>query len=309
MLSPTAIILLTASLPSGSCTAVELIATMTDKSASWDARCAAEDSLDSLPPPTVLQGLLPHISMGMPDGVIWNGGGRVLDSGAPVEWQVFYAVLRSWDKAVNAMPRDTAGTLLLSLLRQSETTAARTRILQDLTHRWVRDAETPAAELMKSPGEDLTLRTTAAAALIQNGEKDYHDLFVEYAKRGNFAERQRWFTVLSDPRHRWRKGMDPEVVEIGFNLILENRRNSPNYVHGSYFLAIQTGDYIREEFRPDQRDPQYQGKHGLTDQFFADTVTNAIRWWTQNRVEIEKLNPKTDSRESIEVRDSAPAVP
>ncbi len=66
-------------------TAENLVATMTDRTVVWDARCAAEDSLVNLPPQNVLPIPLPHIGKGMPSSAIWNGGGRDFDQRAPVE--------------------------------------------------------------------------------------------------------------------------------------------------------------------------------------------------------------------------------
>ncbi len=283
--------LLLATAAQATSTAKELIATMTSGSAAWDVRCEAEDALKNLPPRDVLQALLPHIK-GMPSPIIWNSGGRDFDKRAPVEWQVFYAVSRSWNKSVKALPQDSGGALLLSLLRRAETTEARRRILMDLTHRWVPEAEAPVAVLMKAPDGDLTVRTTAALALILHGEADYHNLLVQYAQEGDFSTRKRWFDLLSDPRHKKHTGIDPQIVQIGFDLILEDRKVSPNYIHGAYFLAIKTGHYIGEEFKPDRHKPQYQGKQGgLTESFFADTVINAMGWWKDNRNEVEKRLP------------------
>lgn len=273
--------------------AEDLVATMTDKTAAWDARCAAEDSLTNLPPQTILPLLLPHIGKGMPSPAVWNSAGRDFDKRAPIEWQVFYAVARSWNRQVDSLPRDSGGTVLLTLLGAAKETSERSRVLMDLTHRWVPDAETPVATLLKNPEEDLMVRTTAALALILHGQADYHDLLLGYAKEGSFADRKRWFDLLSDPRHKKKTGVDAKVVRMGFSLIEEDRRVSPGYVHGAYFLAIKTGDYVGKEFKPDQKAERYQGEHGLKENFFADTVANALSWWAKNRDGVEKELPTT----------------
>jgi len=268
--------------------AEELVVTMTDKTAAWDARCTAEDSLTNLPPQKILPLLLPHIGKGMPSPPICNSAGRDFDKTAPVEWQIFYAVARSWSRQVDSLPRDSGGTLLLALLGAAKVANERSHILMDLTHRWVPEAEVPVAALLKAPEEDLAVRTTAALALVLHGSADYHRLLIDYAETGSFADRKRWFDLLSDPRHKKRTGVDPRVVQMGFALILEDREVAQNYVHGAYFLAIKTGDYVGQEFKPDQRDSRYQGEHALTDSFFADTVKNATGWGTKNRARIEK---------------------
>jgi hypothetical protein len=58
--------------------------------------------------------------------------------------------------------------------------------------------------------------------------------------------------------------------------------------HG-YFLACQLGGFVgvpREgqgSFVPDSRLPEYRGPHGLREQFFQDTVSNACKWWEENK--------------------------
>jgi hypothetical protein len=60
--------------------------------------------------------------------------------------------------------------------------------------------------------------------------------------------------------------------------------------HG-YFLASQIGRFIDippagkggELFMPDSRLPEYQGPHGLREQFFQATVNNARKWWEENK--------------------------
>ena len=283
--------LLTAAMAFAAPTAEELVAKMTDKTEGWDVRCAAEDFLVTLAPQKVLPLLLPHIGKGMPSPWIWSSAGRDFDKKAPVEWQIFYAVAQSWNRQVDSLPRDSGGTILLKLLDEAKVANAQSRILMDLTHRWVPEAEAPVAALLKAPKEAFAVRTTAALALILHGAEDYHGLLLGYAQTGTFTERKRWFDLLSDPRHKKRTGVDSRVVQMGFSLILEDRKLSPDYVHGAYFLATKTGDYVGQEFKPDQEESRYQGEHGLTDSFFADTVRNAIAWWTQNKTRIEKELP------------------
>lgn len=268
-----------------------VVAQMTNEAASWEERCAAEDSLTKMPPQEVLPVLLPHIQKGMPSlAGIWNSAGREFDRHAPIEWQIYYAVSRSWDHQVDTLPRDGGGVLLLELLNKTPAAAAnaRRKLLTDLTHRWVPSAESTVAGVFKNPDEKLDVRTTAALALILHGTEGYHELLLVYAAASNHADRKRWYDLLSDPRHKKQTGIDPRVVQMGFNLILTEQESSPNYVHGAYFLVIRTGDYIDVEFKPDQKRPEYQGKHGLTESFFQDTVKNAIAWLTVNKTRIEK---------------------
>jgi hypothetical protein len=224
----------------------------------------------------------------MPQGPIWNSAGREFDRQAPVEWQVFYAVSRSWTNQIGILPREQGGDFLRELLGKASTASAKNRILGDLMLRWTPDAESTVANLVKQPDEDLTVRIAAGLTLILRGRENYHELFLAFAGKSDHADRKRWYDLLAGPRHKRQTGVDPRVVGMGFDLLEAERRSSPDYVHGAYFLAITTGDYVGQEFKPDQSNPRYQGKHGLTDEFFGDTVNNAMRWWNLNKDDIKK---------------------
>jgi len=265
-----------------------LITTMTDKNSSWDARCSAEDSLIKMQPEEVLPALLTHVEKGMPDGGIWNSGSRDIDKRAPVEWQIFYSVARSWDNQVKSLPKNSGGGLLIMLLNEVNTSYGHIRILSGLNRYWVSEAESIVAKIMENSNEDIVVRTTAAKALIQHGENDYHERFLAFAYSSNFKDQKRWFDVMTDVRHKRKTDIDPRVVQMGFDLILKERELLPNYKQAGYFLAITTGRYINQEFKPDQNEPQYQGQHGLVDKFFSDTMDNALAWWAINKKTIEK---------------------
>lgn len=270
-------------------TAEDLVLVMTDLSSTWSARCSAEDSLAEFSPEQVLPSLLPHIEKGMPSAlVIYNGGGRDFDKKAPVEWQVYYAVSGSWNHQVRSLPIDSGGKLLLQLLKKAEGEIAKRLILRDMQHRWAPEAEDIIASTFKAPAESTAVKTAAAQALILRGTADYQDLLIEYANTGNFADRKGWFGVLSEPWNKERKGIDPRVVKLGFDLILEDRELSPDYIHGAYFLASKMGSYVDQKFQPDSKDSRYQGEGGLTEQYFEDTVTSAIDWWTNNQERIQR---------------------
>ncbi|MEW6302633.1 MAG: hypothetical protein AB1705_04125 [Verrucomicrobiota bacterium] len=265
-----------------------LLPVMTDARESWQKRGEAEDALAKLPPEAVLPALLPHMAKGMPSGGIWNSAGREHDRGAPVEWQVFYAVGRSWSAQVNKLPHEGGGRLLHELLRKAPTAYAKDILLGDLALRWEPQAEPTVAAMLKNPKEGLPVRAAAGLVLILHGRENYHALLLEYAGQGEHSERLRWFDLLSDPRHKQRKGVDSRVIAMGFDLIEAERRANPNYVHGGYFLALKVGHYAGQQFKPDQQDPRYQKQGGLNDAFFADTVENALKWWELNKAETLK---------------------
>ena len=72
------------------------------------------------------------------------------------------------------------------------------------------------------------------------------------------------------------------MLAAGFQIISE----LPNKdLKSGYFVARHLGFILKaqDEFTPDQKKQKYQGKHGLTDNFFIDTVKNAIKWHSKNK--------------------------
>jgi hypothetical protein len=259
---------------------------MTDPKASFKDRCAAEDELAKLRPQEVLPKLLPLLAKGTPEGGIWNGGTRETDRDAPIPWQIYFAVGRAWDHQVDRLPRKEAGKVLLALLQEVAKDKERYYVLREMTDLWDPNAEAELAKLLRNANEPSDIRQAAALPLIVNGKEDYRDVMLGWAAKADHAEKVQWFGLLADPRHMKRKGVDPRVIVLGFKLIQADKAKAPDQIAGAYFLVVKTGAYVSEDFAPNIHDPRYRGKN--REQFFVDTVDNALRWWTKNREKIEK---------------------
>ena len=76
------------------------------------------------------------------------------------------------------------------------------------------------------------------------------------------------------------------MLAAGFEIITEL---SDENLQTGYFVARRLGFIlkIQDEFAPNQKASKYQGKHGLTDEFFIDTVKNAIKWYSKHKKEIQ----------------------
>jgi hypothetical protein len=268
----------------------ELVARMTDPKASFQERCAAEDALTKVRPEAALPKLLPQLAKGMPEGGIWNSlGTREADRDAPIPWQIYYAVGRVWSQQIKALPRKEGGAVLVALLKSVTKDKEKYHVLSALGTRWDPSAEAELAKLLLDAGEPGDNRRAAALALIVHGKEDYRDAMLQAAAKADHGDQVRWYELLSDPQLKQRTGADPRVVRLGFKLIEAEKARSPDSIHGAYFLALKTGRYLGEEFAPNVRDPRYRGKEGrLSEQYFADTVSNALRWWDKNHERWEK---------------------
>ncbi len=271
----------------GERTVSDCVCIMTSESEPWADRGEAEDCLKELDAESVLDALLPHVSKGMPSLPIWSSAGREHDREAPVEWQVFYAVDRSWRHHLRGAPSEQLGALLLGLLSRAETASGRQRVLFDLSRHWHPDAEEPLCQLMTDPEQDLIVTLAAGFDLMLHCGKSYHGTFLDLASGSSGDEKREWWNLLVDPRHKSITGIDPAVVRLGFEVLAEERETNPEYVHGAYFITCNLGNYIDHEFKPDQDQRKYRGRHGLKDSFFADTVGRALAWWEERRRDYE----------------------
>lgn len=269
-----------------------LVATMVKPEATWEVRCAAEDRLLERTPEEVLPVLLPHVGRGMPPAIIWNSGGRLHDREAPVVWQIFHSVSRSWTAQVNKFARKPGGgRLLRQLLDPSDQEPAKCRVLTDLALYWDPAAEPAVARLLRDQAQPVAVRRTAGLVLIVQGGREHHELLLENAAQGPLKNRRRWYDLVADPRYQRRHGTDPRVITIGFELLEAELAATPGHIHGAYFVALTVGHYAGQQFKPDQGDPKYQAAGGLKEEFFADTVANAREWWRRNRETVSGRQP------------------
>jgi len=259
------------------------IRVMTSEMEPWEARCDAEDVLQRFDAEPVLSALLERVSKGMPQPPIWNSAGREHDREAPVEWQIYYAIDRSWRYHLRGPPSAELGQLLLGLLPRTETPAGRERVLDDIARHWHPDAEEPLRQLMVNRAGSLGVRRAAGFCLMLHKGEVYHEVLLDLARGAAGEERREWWDLLVDPRHKAKTRVDSAVVALGFEILVEERSVNPGYVHGAYFVACSLGEYVDQDFKPDQSRDEYQGEHGLEDTFFTDTVENALAWWDENR--------------------------
>jgi hypothetical protein len=265
---------------------VPLVKTMTDPSAPWDERWRAEDALAQAAPMEVFPLLAGSPALKMPaKGAIWNSGGRDFDQRAPVEWQIFYAVNRSWEVQTKKLTAEQRRTLWPDLLRRAETGTSKAAILNQLANHWVPAVEAEVTKLLTDAQQDMPVRRTAGLCLALHAARQSHDALVGLLETApTFAERKTWFDVLSDPRHKRAAGEDPRVVRLGFALFEEERQRSPDSIDGAYFLALTLGNYVgaKKDFQPDTSPS--------SPKFFAATVRHAVSWWEQHRGESPKPN-------------------
>lgn len=267
----------------------KLIDTITSLKTTWEERHQAEKELNELPAVQVLPLLFPHYVKRS------NDSKAATTPGVPLELektlspkaQMRYILHRIWQHHVSGKPSPEIVNVLLDLLAKNPGTAEQVDLLHSLCHHWLDSAEKPVAKIFRDAKADPGIRYAAAACLLENRGKAYHNEIRDYASTAPVELRPSYFDRLATPSHARLTGIDPIVVKMGFTLLEDDLQKHPAHVHRSYFLATRLEAYLGKTFTPDQREKKYQGKNGLNEFFFADTVANARAWWAKNKKEYE----------------------
>jgi len=254
----------------------------------WQDRQKVEERLKQLPSDEVLPILLFEVAKGMPDGPIWSSAGAEHDKDAPPEWQAYYAVFRVWKYHLKGTPSQVMGELLLTLLKEANTPAAKITVINGLFWHWIPKAEKPIAYLLQDSSEDFSVRWSSAQVLLRHIGIAYHNRVLEMAETESGQSKYRLFVLLVEPPYAKRTGVDSDVVWLGFEMIEEERKADPDRDSAAYFIARYLETYLSQRFAPDQYLKKYQDKHGLNDSFFRDTVDNALKWWAENMQKYNK---------------------
>jgi hypothetical protein len=191
-------------------------------------------------------------------------------------------------------PRDDLekAPILLSLLQNASRQNEKSILIGAIKNsQWCTEAEKVLLAIAKDKKEDLGIRRASVSTLLIRCEIDIymplaieiilsHDKGMPRNQAFNFTINQgnRLFSLSEENRRL--------VLATGFEVLTDWAENELQ--HG-YFVARQLGFIlkIRDEFAPNQKKRKYQGEHGLTDEFFIDTVKNALRWYSKNKKDIE----------------------
>jgi hypothetical protein len=267
----------------------KLIDIITSLKTTWEERHQAEKQLKELPAVKVLPLLFPHYVKRSSDfkTATTPGVPLELEKTLSPKGQMRYILHRIWQHHVGGKPSPEIVNVLLDLLAKNPGTAEQVDLLHALRQHWLDNAEKPVAKLFRDANAEAGVRYSAAVCLLENRGKAYHNEIRDYASTAPVGLRQAYFERLATPPHATLTGIDPVVVKMGFTLLEEDLQKHPGQVHGAYFLATRLEAYLGKTFTPNQREEKYQGKNGLNESFFADTVANARAWWGKNKREYE----------------------
>ncbi len=181
--------------------------------------------------------------------------------------------------------------VMLSLLRMASRAAEKRILITSISaYQWCPDAEQVLLDLCNADEESLDVRRLAAESLLEHCDLNtYMPVAVEIIlahEKG--LPRCQAFNFTTNYGNRLFELNDTNrnaVLAAGFGILDEL---TDDELQTGYFVAKRLGFILktRNEFAPDQQAAKYQGKYGLKDEFFIDTVNNARIWHAQHKREI-----------------------
>ncbi|MGA1872009.1 MAG: hypothetical protein ACMUJM_26125 [bacterium] len=197
-----------------------------------------------------------------------------------------------WQHHMSPKDELAKAKILLSLLQKASGQTEKSILISAIMNKqWCPEAEAILLSLAKNKEENLGIRRASASALLSRSDiNTYIPLAVEIIlahKKG--LDRCQAFNLTTNQGNRLFTLTEQNkqmLLSAGFQTIMELPDKD---LQAGYFAARHLGFILKihGEFAPDQKDRRYQGKHGLADEFFIDTVKNAIKWYSKKKKEIE----------------------
>lgn len=272
--------------------APELAARLLDERLAWPERATLEAALHQLPDEPVMLALVNMVLKPFPLGGIANGFGNGAQDEKHLSppWRVFYSVHRVWK---SKRPTRAVSLALIDHLEDGEMRYQALSLL-GATDFWIPEARR-ATEKLLCEGS-LPEKSLAVETLLRRVGPTYwpdaKKLLAQYVvaapldeiARESFLRRLLQIKRSHDfsvpavaPTHG--ASVDADLVRAGFALLpaLEKAQSG-----GGYFLALELGEVVQENFKAEQSATIYQTPHGLSEAFFAQVTQNALAWWQKS---------------------------
>lgn len=260
----------------------------------WEVFADCEKRLLLLPAAEVMPLVAAHPLYALPARPIWNGRGTPeLERDGPLPWRVHWSLQRVWRHHLRYAPIDDLRKILVATSggRMDDDLAYLT-LFQHHRRFGVpgrrpdpRDAvfDEAAVRVLRDPRRSVEDRCEGASVLQGLGRRAET---LEVLLR--LPSTDRVIGLLAGTAE-----IDPRAVPKAFGYLEATIRDNPGQVHAAYFAAISVARVLQASsercpFSPDPSDPKYQPPPeggGLRDEFFQETVDNALAWWAAHRDE------------------------
>lgn len=199
--------------------------------------------------------------------------------------KVWYASGAVWDALFSGSNDPSKAKILLKLLGDNHDDYSQYVVLNQLRFHWNSEVEREVSALARRKNITNDSKELAISVLLERAGDSYVTDAVRFVQDATGKEQSSRFHRVFNIGYRFEtfsNKSQADILALGFSILEAEAKPG---ISAGYGLACELGTFLRapEEFKPDIHAPDYQGKGGLNEQFFSDTVSNALEW--------RKLNP------------------
>lgn len=269
-----------------------LVEKMTSPEAEWQERLKAEKALLAADPTveqriTILKALFDAMEqIGAAHGMHPGLGSLKMDAEImPPKAQISYSIHRTWRHHLKQLPGQETKKLLLQLFAESHTSYGKGIVVRLMAYQFPSEAEEPLAVMLKAKEPSVPRRIIAEVLLVNRATKYAPVIFRMVEERDrSLKEKDQLFRELAAIAQQLTGDQRRRLVRNGFDILVEQKEEAaPQPSLYAYSMAIALGRLTEQSFRPSQTHERYLTDSGFTDAFRADTVSNALAWWQENR--------------------------
>ena len=199
--------------------------------------------------------------------------------------KVWYASGAVWDALFSGSNDPSKAKILLKLLGDNHDDYSQYVVLNQLRFHWNSEVEREVSALARRKNITNDSKELAISVLLERPGDSYVTDALRFVQDAAGKDQSSRFHRVFNIGYRFEtfsNKSQADILALGFSILEVEAKPGTS---AGYGLACELGTFLRvpEEFKPDIHAPDYQGKGGLNEQFFSDTVRNALEW--------RKLNP------------------
>jgi len=191
--------------------------------------------------------------------------------------KVSYASHAIWQGLFSGADDPNKAAVLCKLLANYNDEYSTTKILEMMRFHWAPEAEQQVFNLLQNSKISISPKQQALEVLLERCGEQYVIPAIGFIQAYSSREQPALFTFIFSRAPRffsYSEENQKNIIDLGFSILGSNENQY------GYGLARQLGDYLKIPggFAPDQNAAEYKTEGRLNDQFFLDTVRNALAW-------------------------------
>jgi hypothetical protein len=198
--------------------------------------------------------------------------------------KVWYASGAVWTALFSGSNDPSKAKILLELLGDNHDEYSQYVVLNQLRFHWNSEVETEVSALARRKNITNDTKELAISVLLECAGDSYVPDALRFVQDAASEDQSFRFHPVFNIGNRFEtfsQKSQADILTLGFSIL--EAESKPGTSAG-YEVACQLGTFLRvpEEFKPNSHAPEYQGRGGLNENFFFDTVINALEWRRRN---------------------------